>query len=136
MGKDDFFTTQIYDVPFGQVGKRSVATLSVDPRGTPNQQWNVKRAIVFHAVILQRVLLISGAKNIHDWITSRLDLWNKGVYDEFVQDSYGAASAYLGKSFGKQTQEQCYRTFSKLIMCGKLREVVWFIFKQDMGVFF
>ena len=72
-------------------------------------------------VILQRIRLVSGAKNIRDRITSCLDLWNKGAYYELVQDSYSAAAAYLGKERETQNREQCHSTFLNLILNGRLR---------------
>ena len=71
-------------------------------------------------IILQLILLVSGAKNIRDRITSCLDLWNKGAYNKLVQDSYSMAADYLGKSRETQTQEQCHSNFSNLILHGKL----------------
>ena len=76
-----------------------------------NRKWNTEREIVFQTVILQLIRLVSGAKNICDRITSRLELWNKGAYNELVQDPYGTAKAYLGKTRGTQTQEQHHRNF-------------------------
>ena len=87
------FPTQNYDVPYGWIKKRFIETLGLDLDGIHNQHWNAERVIVFHTVILQRVHMVSGAGNIRDHITSRLNLWNKGVYDELVQDSYYAEEA-------------------------------------------
>ena len=44
--------------------------------------------VIFQMIILQRVCLVYGARNICDLITSCLDLQNWGAYNELVQDSY------------------------------------------------
>ena len=74
--------------------------------------------------------MVSGAKHISDQITSRINLWNKGAYDELVQESHGVSAAYLGKARGNQNWEQRHCNFLNFILCGKLRETVWFIFEQ------
>ena len=53
-----------------------------------------------------------------------------------VQDSYGAAAAYLGKARGTQNREQRYRNFSNLIPRSKFHEAVRFIYEREMGVVF
>ena len=57
--------TQKYDVPSVRVGKRFVPTLAVELDGIQGRKWNAERVIFVHTVILQRVLLVTGAKNIH-----------------------------------------------------------------------
>ena len=95
--------------------------------GIRNRRWNTERVIVFQMVIFQRVRLVSGAGNLCDCITSCLELWNKGAYDELVQDSYGTVEPFLGNKCGTQIQEQSHCTFSNPILHGKLRKVVRFI---------
>ena len=83
-----------------------------------------REGVHFSDGILQRVCLVSGAKNICDRITSRLDLWNKGTCKKLVQDSYSAVTDYLGEAHRTQTQEQRHCTYSNLILREKLREAV------------
>ena len=40
---------------------------------------------------------------------------------------------YLGKARGSQTEEQCHRTLSNLILKGKLREALQFICDREKG---
>ena len=76
--------TQRYDIPYGQIRKWFITTISVEIDEIRNQQWNVKRAIIFKRIILQRVRLVSGARNIRDRNIPCLDLWNKGAYEDLV----------------------------------------------------
>ena len=43
-------------------------------------------------------------RKINDRVDSQLDLWNKGAYDELVQDSHRATEEDLGNKRGTQTQ--------------------------------
>ena len=52
--------------------------------------------IVFHMVILKRICLVTGVKNICALIDAGLNLWNSRVFDELVCDSYAADTDYLG----------------------------------------
>ena len=79
--------------------------------GIWNLHWNTERVIVFQKVVMQHVCMVSGSRNIFDWIESRLELWNKGVYDELVQDYYRAGVIFLGNNSETQTQEQRHCTF-------------------------
>ena len=47
-----------------------------------------------------------GARNIRDRIDSRLELWEKGAYNELVHDSHRAEEEALDNKRGAQTQEQ------------------------------
>ena len=66
---------------------------------------------IFQTVVLQRVRLVSGSRNICDRIYSRLDLWNRGALEKIVHDSYRATEEFLWNNHGDQTQEQRHRTF-------------------------
>ena len=58
------FPTQCYEVPSGRFRKRFVLTFAADIDGIGGRKWNAERAVVFQTVILQRVHLVTGAKNI------------------------------------------------------------------------
>ena len=93
----------------------------------------MRRGWYFSDFYFQRVHLVSGAINIRDRILSRIDLWNKGSYNELVQDSYSAAAAFLGKKCTTQTQDQCHNKIPNLILRRKLREEVKFICERETG---
>ena len=97
-----------------------------------NYQWNAERVVIFQTVLFQRVSGVFGSRNIHDQIDSLLDLYNKGSYNELVQDCHRAAEEDLGGKRGTQTQEQRHRTFSNPFL-NKLSEAVHFICEQDTG---
>ena len=128
--------TQRYAVLSGRIGRRFAGTLTVEINGIWNWHWNAERVIVFQTVILQRVRLVSVAINIRNQIPSLIDLWNRGAYDELVQDSYIEAVYVLGNNYGTQTQEKHHSTFSNLAMCRKLREDILFICERKTGEFF
>ena len=89
-----------------------------------NRQWNAERVVVFNTVILKRASGVSGERSICERIDSRLDLWNKGAYNESVQDSHRATEEALENKRGAQTQEQRHRTFSKPFLKGYSRKAV------------
>ena len=91
-----------------------------------------QRGRLFFGRLFCSVSLVSVAKDLHDRITSRLNLWNKDAYGELVQDSYRVVAAYFGKACGTQTQEQRQRTFLNLVH-SKLRESVQFICERQTG---
>ena len=133
MKKPIFSPSQRYDVPPDRVEKRFVSTITLELDGIRNRKWNAERAIIFQTVILQRVRLVTGAKNIRDRINSHLDSWNKGTYKKLVQDSYSAAPYYLGKSHKTKNGEQCHLNFLSIIIRRKLCEAVRFICDRETG---
>ena len=94
MEKANCFFTQHYDVPYGRVSNRFVATLSVELDVIWNQRYNAERMIFFQTVVLKPVRLVSVLRNICDRISSRFDLWNRGAYQKLVQDSYRAVGFF------------------------------------------
>ena len=56
--------TQGYEVPSELVEKRFVSTIASDIDGIQGRKWNAEKAIVFQTVILKRVHLVTGIKNI------------------------------------------------------------------------
>ena len=112
--------TQKYDVPSGRIVNLFVGILLVEIGGTQNLQWNAERVIIFQTVIFQRVIGVSGSRNIRDWIDSQLDLWKKIAYDDLVQDSHRAEEESLWNKRRTQNQDQHHHTFSNLVLKGKL----------------
>ena len=83
---------------------------------------------------MQRFRLVYGARNIFDRINSRLNLWNKGAYNELVQDYYSVVEACLGDKCETQIQEKRHSTYSNLVIHGKFREAVRFICELRLKV--
>ena len=81
------FPTQRYNVPSCQIGGRFFDTLALELNRIQYKGWNAESVSIFQTVILQHVCLVFGERNICGCITSLLDLWNRGTYDELVQDS-------------------------------------------------
>ena len=82
----------------------------------------------------QRVSEVSISRNIRDRIDSRHELWKKCAYNKLVHDSHRVTEEALGNKHRKQTQEQRHRTFSSLVLRGKLRKSICFICNR--GTFF
>ena len=80
------FTIQRYNVPSCQIGDRFFDTLALELNIIQYKGWNAEIVSIFQTVILQHVYLVFGERNICDWITSHLDLWNRGTYDELVHN--------------------------------------------------
>ena len=104
MGKFVWFPTQLYEVLSGRVGKRFLSTLNAELGGIRGRKWNAEQVIIFQTVILQRIRLIIGANNIRAQINTWLDLWNSGTFKERINDSYAAATVYLGRARRNKTR--------------------------------
>ena len=117
-----FFQPNANDVPSGQFGKKFISILSVELDGIRARKWNAKWVIIFQSVILQCVRLFTGAKNIRAIIEFRLNSWNHGAFEKLINDTYTAATGYLGRARGTQSEEQRHRTFSDIVLRQKLRE--------------
>ena len=63
-GKIVYLPTQGYDTPFVQFREFFVSLPMAEIDSIQTQKWNNKRVIFFQSVILQRVQLVTGAKNI------------------------------------------------------------------------
>ena len=131
-----FVLTQRYDASSGKVVKRFVVILSVKIDGVRARKWSVERVIVFQSVILQRAKGDKNSAKIRKRIFFRLDLWNRGAFDELVKDTYNSAMGYLVKSCGTQTMEERHQMFLNLVLKGKLRKAVRFVYEREKGGFF
>ena len=127
--------TQLYDVQSVKFGRRFVRTLSVDLENVRSRKWNSEKMIFFQSVILQRSQGVNNYKHIHSRILFLLKFWNHGAFDKLVKVAFNAATGYLGKACGVQTEEQRHRTFSNLVLKGKLREAVRFFRAWQTGDF-
>ena len=85
---------------------------------------NAERVTIFQSIILQLAQGVNNPAQIRKHILFRLDCWNRGAFDDIVKDTYNSAMGYLGKDCGNQTEEKHYRTFSNLVLKGKLRKAV------------
>ena len=50
-----------------------------------------------------------------------------------MENTYNFAMVYLGKACGNQMEEQRHRTFSNLILTGKLSEAIQFVCDREKG---
>ena len=117
------FTTHRYDVLSRWVGKRFFSTLPVKLNRIYNRKWNA-RSFFFPEVYFSARLPVHRRKNVLEWITSRLNSWNKGTYYRFVKEYYGTASDFLGISHGTRNWEQHHSNFPINILHRKVHEAV------------
>ena len=98
---------------------------------------NAERTIFFQTVIFQRVRLVSGEKHICECITSYIDLWNMGAYNELLQDSYGMAADYLGNSQRTKIQDQRHYNF-KTLLCTRncAKPFILFVSRRQVKFFY
>ena len=101
-----FMPTQRYEAPSGKVGKRFVEILSVEIDGVRDRKWKAERVIVFHSVTLQHAQGVNNSPQIRKRILFRLDLCNRGTFEELVKYTYNCAMGYPGKYRGTQTMEE------------------------------
>ena len=96
-------STQRYDVLSDRIRNRFIRIILVELDRIRNLYCNVYRLIIFQTIVLQRARLVLGSISICDRISSRLDLWNKGDFEDLVQDSYRSVEVFLGNNRGNQT---------------------------------
>ena len=92
---------------------------------------NAERVIVFLSVILQRAKGVNNSMQILKRLFFRPDLWNCGVFDKLVKDTYNSAMWYLGQDCETKTMEERHQTILNLVLKGKLREAVQFVCERD-----
>ena len=125
--------TQCYDAPSGKVGKIFVGILSVELDRVYTRKWIVERVIVFQSVILQRNQGVNTSLQICKHVLFQLSFWNRGAFDELVKDTYNYAMGYLGKDRRNQEEEQHHKTFSNLVLKGKLCKAVRLVCDREKG---
>ena len=117
-------STQRYDVLSGRIGYHFIDILLVEIENICNIRWNAERVAVFQTVFLLRICLVSVSRNIRDWVSSHILLWNRVVFYKLVKYYYIALEEILGNNCGTQNQEQHHRTFSNLVIRGKFHKAV------------
>jgi hypothetical protein len=98
-----------------------------------SRKWNSEKFIVFTMVILQKSKLATKAGYIKRGISNRMDAWELKKYDMLVQDTHRTATAQLSKLQGEETEEQRGKTFSRLVLQGKLCSAVRYLTSREMG---
>ena len=61
------------------------------------RSWNFERPLVFTHVVLIKVLGVRRAKDIRARITSRVDLWERGLHTVLVGDDEAEGAASEGR---------------------------------------
>ena len=103
--------TQWYDVMYGKFGKIFVGTFYEKLDGVRAWKRISERVVVLQSVILQFSQCVNNSKYICARILFQLKCCNCGNFDELMKDTFCAATGYLGKVCGIQTDELRRCTF-------------------------
>ena len=124
---------QRYTAPNGRVGRLFIGALTKELLGIQERRWNSERFIVFLAVILQRSPEAKRARDIRSRIETRLKSWSQGDFEMLVEDTVRTSISLISKARRKMTDEQMSKTYTRLVLEGKLRQAVRFITQRDQG---
>ena len=83
--------------------------------------------------ILPKGSNIRKAKDVRRRISRRLELWNKGLIAELVQDTVATARRSLGGTLPSDDDENLIRKYHSMVIEGKLRQAVRQLTSRDGG---
>ena len=116
-----------YRVPGGAVGRYFTAMLARETLALANADQKSEKVCIFGKLILQKDKKINKSADIRRLIRRRMGMWEKGLYEELMQEAE-LCDKKLGRSMGSNTsEEQTVKVFSRLILLGKIREAARFI---------
>ena len=124
---------QCYDVPSGKIGRLFVAALTRELEGVVERSWNSERFLVFPAVILQRSPSAKRARDIRRRIEYRLQAWAEGKFNMLVEDTSRTSISLISTKRRSMSDEQIAKTYTRLVLQGKLRSAVRFVTDRDKG---
>ena len=124
---------QRYNVPNGAVGRLFVRELAAELSGVTERRWNSERFIVFQAVILQRSAEVKQAKDIRERIQWRMKEWKAGNFDMLIQETVRTSLGLLSDIRQGQYEEQISKTFTRMVLQGKIRQAVRFVTERGLG---
>ena len=113
-------------MPSSTVWSRLTAILAAELRGVLQRTWNSERPLIFTHVALTKTLGARWDREIRAQITSRMDLWDRGLHSGLVGDTESEGSAREGRaaSGGEQKDEAVARRYHDMVLSGKLRQAV------------
>ena len=124
---------QRYNVPNGAVGRLFVKEFASELGGVTARRWNGERFIIFQSVILQRSSEVKKARDIRARIQWRLKEWKAGKYDMLVQDTVRTSIGLMDDTRRGQTEAQISKTFTRMVLQGKIRQAVRFATERGQG---
>ena len=124
---------QRYDVPSGKVGRLFISALTRELNGVIERSWNAEKFIVFSSVILQRSPDAKRARDIRRRIENRLEAWAQNKFDMLVQDTVRTSKSLISRKKRGMSEEQVSKTYTRLVLQGKLRSAVRFVTERDQG---
>ena len=115
-----------YATPSGAVGRRFTAILAAEWRGVLSRSWNSKRPLAFAHVVLTNTLGVIRAKDIHDRITRRMDLWKRGLHAGLVGDAEAEGATREGRAASGEEEEDeaVARSYHDTVLSGNIRQAV------------
>ena len=124
---------QRYNAPNGKVGRLFVKEVAEELQGVTKRRWNSERFIVFQAVILQRSGEVKKSQDIRRRIATRLRDWKLGKFDMLVQDTVRTSISLIQKLTRGETEAQQVKTFTRMVLQGKIRQAVRFVTERGLG---
>ena len=124
---------QRYNAPNGKVGRLFVKEVAEELQGVTKRRWNSERFIVFQAVILQRSGEVKKSQDIRRRIETRLRDWKLGKFDMLVQDTVRTSISLIQKLTRGETEAQQVKTFTRMVLQGKIRQAVRFVTERGLG---
>ena len=124
---------QHYDVPAGRVGRIFIDALAKELEGVEGGRWNSKRFTVFQAVVLQRTADICRARGIQQPVKRRIIDWHADQYRMIIEDTTRTIHAMVSKVARRMSEEAISKTFTSLVLKGKIRTAVRFVTLRGAG---
>ena len=124
---------QRYDVPTGRIGRLFVSAVASEMEGIVKRRWNSEKFVVFQAVILQRSIDVTRARDIRRRIETRLQQWSEGKIDMLVQDTVRTSRAMVATIRRGMSEETIAKTFTSMVLKGKIRQAVRFATLRGEG---
>ena len=115
-----------FATPSDVVGRRFIAILDAEWRGSLGSTWNSEIPLVFAHVVFIKTLGVCRAREIQVRITRMMDLWDRGIHTGLVGDTYVGGAAKEGRAAigGEEEDESVFRSYHDMVFSGKPRQAV------------
>ena len=127
----------IFKIPAGKAGKTVVKELTrlfeAYADATTLESVAITAAMVLPSLILQKPHRSSKGKEHVKCIERRMKLWQEGNLDDLLKEGQTIQQRLKHSTRDKRSEEQLARSFSKLMMEGKVRAALRLITKQGGG---
>ena len=121
-----------YALPNGSVGTRFVNMLSEEIELCTEGRQQSECEFIFTALVLQRDKMVRKGKDIRPLLTRRMDMWEAGKLPELLQEAKRCDKQVVA-GLSPLTSEQLERTFTRLMMEGRIRSAVRLVTDRGGG---